>query len=67
MIQNEEEAWLYHTIKDFEYVVNSGKYGTLFFEMLGQDTKVVLTNMLNAEANNLKLIRKDDEFAIQEH
>ena len=67
MIQNEEEAWLYHTIKDFEYVVNSGKYGILFFEMLSKDTKVILTNMLNAEANNLKLIRKDDEFAIQEH
>jgi len=67
MIQNEEEAWLYHTIKDFEYVVNSGKYGTLFFEMLSKDTKVILTNMLNAEANNLKLVRKDDEYALQEH
>ena len=47
---NEEEAWLYHTIKDFEYVVNSGKYGTLVFEMLGDDTKQALRNMLTAEA-----------------
>ena len=48
---NEEEAWLYHTIKDFEYVVNSGKYGTLVFEMLGDDTKQALRNMLTAEAS----------------
>jgi len=28
---NEEEAWLHHVIKDFDYVVCSGKYGPLFF------------------------------------
>lgn len=66
MIQNEEEAWLYHTVKDFEYVVSSGKYGTLFFEMLSQDAKQVLANMLNAEALNLKITRKDDEFTVEE-
>ena len=66
MIQNEEEAWLYHTIKDFEYVVSRGKYGTLFFEMLSQEAKQILANMLNAEANNLKIVRKNDEFTVEE-
>ena len=67
MIQNEEEAWLYHTIKDFEYVVNSGKYGTLFFDALTKETKQILANMLNAEANKLKLVRKDDAFTLEEY
>lgn len=47
---NEEEAWLYHTLKDFEYIVNSGKYGTLVFELLGEDTKQAMHNMLAAGA-----------------
>lgn len=66
MVVNEEEAWLYHTVKDFEYIVNSGKYGVLFYDLLGEDTKQVLKNMLTAEANNLKVVRQDDDYAVQE-
>jgi len=46
---NEEEAWLHHLIKDFDYVVCSGKYGPLFYDLLSDQAKLVLNNMYNLE------------------
>jgi hypothetical protein len=62
---NEEEAWLHHTVKDFEYVVTSGKYGVLFFDLLGDDAKQVLRNMFTAEDNNLKVVPYEEDFALE--
>lgn len=62
---NEEEAWLHHTIKDFEYVVTSGKYGVLFFDLLGDDAKQVLRNMFTAEDNNFKVVPYEEDFALE--
>jgi hypothetical protein len=52
---NEEEAWLHHVLKDFDYVVQSGKYGPLFYDLLSADTKQILFNMYVLEQNNLKV------------
>ena len=54
MHQNEEEAWLHHTLKEFEYVVNSHKYGPLFYDLLSDDTKLILSNMINLDKKGLK-------------
>lgn len=42
---NEEEAWLHHVIKDFDYIVCSGKYGPHFYKYLSDDAKVILNNL----------------------
>lgn len=47
---NEEEAWLIHSIKTFNEIVTSGKYGPLFYQHLSKDAKMVLFNMLALEA-----------------
>ena len=46
---NEEEAWLIHSIKTFNEIVTSGKYGPIFFQHLSEDAKMVLYNMLILE------------------
>ena len=52
---NEEEAWLHHTIKEFDYVVCSGKYGPLFYNLLSEDAKLILYNMGVLKANNMEI------------
>ena len=54
-MQNEEEAWLHHTIKAFDEVVCSGKYGPLFYKMLSDDAKLILFNMRMLEENNMEM------------
>lgn len=54
-MQNEEEAWLYHTIKAFDEIVCSGKYGPLFYKMLSNDAKLILNNMRILEENNMEI------------
>ena len=49
MMQNEEEAWLHHVIKEFDSVVCSGKYGPLFYKMLSDDAKLIISNMEELE------------------
>ena len=50
---NEEEAWLHHVIKDFDYVVRSGKYGPLFYPLLSDEAKFIINNMRECEKRNL--------------
>ena len=52
---NEEEAWLHHTINEFDYVVCSGKYGPLFYKMLSDDAKTILYNCALLELNNMEI------------
>jgi hypothetical protein len=54
-MQNEEEAWLHHTIKAFDEIVCSGKYGPLFYKMLSDDAKQILFNMKMLEENKMEI------------
>jgi len=54
-MQNEEEAWLHHTIKAFDEIVCSGKYGPLFYKMLSNDAKQILFNMKMLEENKMEI------------
>lgn len=57
-MQNEEEAWLHHVIKEFDGVVCSGKYGPLFYKMLSDDAKLIISNMeeLERTGREIKLV-----------
>jgi hypothetical protein len=44
-MQNEEEAWLHHAVKQFDNIVCSHKYGPLFYELLSNDAQLILNNM----------------------
>ena len=37
-----EEFWVHHVVKDFDYIVSSGKYPDTFYEMLSEETKTKL-------------------------
>jgi len=52
---NEEEAWLHGVIKDFDYIVCSGKYGPLFYKMLSDQAKLVINNMRECELRNMEV------------
>jgi hypothetical protein len=52
---NEEEAWLHHVIKDFDYVVCSGKYGPLFYPLLSDQAKLIINNMRECEIRNMEV------------
>jgi hypothetical protein len=52
---NEEEAWLHHVIKDFDYVVRSGKYGPLFYTLLSDEAKFIINNMRECELRNMEV------------
>lgn len=52
---NEEEAWLHHVIKDFDYIVCSGKYGPLFYKMLSDQAKLIINNMRECEIRNMEV------------
>ena len=52
---NEEEAWLHHVIKDFDYVVRSGKYGPLFYALLSDESKFIINNMRECELRNMEV------------
>jgi hypothetical protein len=50
---NEEEAWLHSVMRDFNYIVISGRYGPLFYELLTDDAKLIIQNMYLLEKNNV--------------
>jgi len=52
---NEEEAWLHHVLADFDYIVQSGRYGPLVYDKLSKETKQILHNMYVLELNNIKV------------
>jgi hypothetical protein len=52
---NEEEAWLYKVVDDFNYVVCSAKYGPLFYDLLTDQAKLTLSNMYNLEKQGLTI------------
>jgi hypothetical protein len=52
---NEEEAWLHHVIKDFDYIVRSGKYGPLFYALLSGEAKFIINNMRECELRNMEV------------
>jgi hypothetical protein len=52
---NEEEAWLHGVIKDFDYIVCSGKYGPLFYKMLSDQAKLIINNMRECELRNMEV------------
>jgi hypothetical protein len=52
---NEEEAWLHHVIKEFDYVVRSGKYGPLFYPLLSDEAKLVINNMRECELRKMEV------------
>jgi len=49
---NEEEAWFHSVVRDFNYIVLSGKYGPLFYKLLSDEAKLILNNMYNMEQLN---------------
>jgi hypothetical protein len=54
-MQNEEEAWLHHIIKQFDEVVCTHKYGPLFYELLDEETKTIINNMREVELGNVEI------------
>ena len=44
-MQNEEEAWLHHAVKQFDNIVCSHKYGPLFYELLSNAAQLIRNNM----------------------
>lgn len=44
-----EEFWVHHVVKDFDYIVSSGKYRGLFYEMLSDETKEILFAIATSE------------------
>jgi hypothetical protein len=54
-VVNEEEAWLHHVIKDFDYIVRSGKYGPLFYALLSDEAKFIINNMRECELRNMEV------------
>ena len=54
-MQNEEEAWLHHVVKQFDDVVRSGKYGPLFYKMLSDEAKLIIDNMSYLEKHNIEI------------
>jgi hypothetical protein len=56
---NEEEAWLHSVMRDFNYIVISGRYGPLFYELLTDDAKLIIQNMYLLEKNNMKAQLKE--------
>jgi hypothetical protein len=52
---NEEEAGLHNVIKDFDYVVRSGKYGPLFYQLLSDEAKFIINNMRECELRNMEV------------
>lgn len=55
-LENEEEAWFVHAINEFQYLVNSGKYGPHFYKFLTPKTKEILFNMYVLEQSKLELV-----------
>jgi hypothetical protein len=52
---NEEEAWFHHVVKDFDYIVCSGKYGPLFYKLLSDEAKTIINNMYHLEKLKLEV------------
>lgn len=52
---NDEEAWLHHVIKDFDFIVCSGKYGPLFYDLLSDDAKLIINNMRECKLRNMEV------------
>ena len=46
---NEEEAWLHGVIKDFDYIACSGKYGPMFYKLLSDQAKLIISNMVELD------------------
>lgn len=60
---NEEEAWLHGVIKDFDYIVCSGKYGPLFYKMLSDQAKLIISNMQECQKRELSIFVDGEEYA----
>ena len=54
-LENEEEAWFVHTINEFQFIVNSGKYGPMFYQFLTPETKQILANLYALEQSGLEI------------
>lgn len=52
---NDEEAWLHWVMIDFNYIVKSGKYGPLFYNLLDEESKTIINNMRECELQNLEV------------
>lgn len=52
---NDEEAWLHHVIKDFDFIVCSGKYGPLFYDLLSDEAKLIINNMRELTLRNMEI------------
>lgn len=53
--ENPEEAWFVNAINEFQFIVNSGKYGPIFYKFLTPQTKEILNNMYALEQSGLEL------------
>jgi hypothetical protein len=40
---------------DFNYIVKSGKYGPLFYDLLDEETKAIINNMREVELGNVEI------------
>lgn len=52
---NEEEAWFYGIMRDFNYIVQSGKYGPLFYALLEEESKNIINNMREVDLGNVEI------------
>ena len=52
---NDEEAWLHWVMIDFNYIVKSGKYGPLFYDLLSDEAKMIINNMRECKLRNMEI------------
>lgn len=53
--ENPEEAWFYGIMRDFNYIVRSGKYGPLFYNLLEDESKDIINNMREVYLGNVEI------------
>lgn len=54
-LDEDEEAWFFRRIADFDYIVKSGRYGPMFYPLLSDETKQILYNLMWMDANKEKI------------
>jgi hypothetical protein len=45
-MDNLDEAWFHGVMRDFNIVLNSGKYGPLVWENLHPDSRIIISNIV---------------------
>jgi hypothetical protein len=45
-MDNQDEAWFHGVMRDFNIILNSGKYGPLVWENLHPDSRMIISNIV---------------------